>query len=940
MKRLLGYQFIRQRLGTVSLRAHLFALVMVSMLPFLLIAFLVLNLFASREKASMATGLRETTRALSSALDREFEATKTALESMGTMEDFDSGDLGQVYRRLRRVLQSRPTWRTIALHDPSGQQILNLLNPNGEPLPATDFEQESFRATVTTKQSMPINFHRHPTAGPLVGYRVPVLRAGELRYVLSVEIAPAVFGEILARQKLPAQAVATVVDGRNTIVGTSGRQELVGQLAGPLVRRAAPGQLDGWFEGPDRDGVPFYAAVSRSPTNGWAVALAIPAAHLKEPLTRSLGSLLGAGAVFLVVGILLAVIVEARISEPLDELTRQAGALGRGETVEMGGHSRVTEVENLRRDIGRTAGLLEQRGQERDRAAAALRELNDRLELRILERTEELEEANSELRREIRERHLAEAALRAEHVYLNLLRSTEQVIHEAASIEGALNAALEQICGHLGSPVGYCSMLAVSQQERRISLWYGEADRERFAALQPVLELAGADGSDPASLALTGPGPNCFNDLAAQPEPWARAATDVGLVSACVFAVFGGGEPAGALAFFFDRAIALDQRLSALLAQLAMQLGRAVERQQADEALRLSEERFRSAFDEGPIGIGMVDLEMRYLRVNQVLCAMLGLRGEELLGHEFFANVHPRDLNEIRRHAERLLRGETTNYRHETRLIGKNGEVLWCFITATLIAVRSSMPNYALYLIENITERKRIEEKLRESERLVAVGATAAMFAHEVGNPLNGISTTVQMIERDLPRMQNGVKPSVFSALGDIKSEITRLGALLHEFRYLARPQRLEQKPVRLDGLIGSVLMPNAYSERGVALEIDVPDDLPAISVDEERLKQVVVNLAENAVDAMPEGGTLTVRAYRDGNELCLELADTGIGIPPGVNIFELFTTTKSHGTGLGLAVVRQIVSAHGGRVDYRTVPGSGTSFFVRLPLNNFEIAN
>lgn len=940
MKRLLSFQFLRQRLGTLSLRAHLFALVVVSMLPFLIFAFLVLNLFASREKASLATGLRETTRALSSALDREFEATKTALESLGTLEDFDSGDLGQVYRKLRRVLQSRPNWRTIVLHDPSGHQVLNLLNPFGEPLPETDVEQESFRAMLTTKQPMPINFHRDPTAGPMVGYRVPVLRASELRYVLSVEIAPAVYGEILARQKLPAQAVATVVDGRNIIVGTSGRQELVGELAGPLVRRAAPGQLDGWFEGPDREGVPSYAAFSRSPTNRWVVSLAMPAAQFEEPLTRSLGALLGAGAIFLVVGILIAVIVEARISEPLDELTRQAGALGRGETVVMGGHSRVTEVENLRRDIGRTAGLLERRGQERDRAAAALRELNDRLELRILERTEELEEANSELRREIRERHLAEAALRAEHVYLNLLRSTEQVIHEAASIESALNAALEQICCHLGSPVGYCSMLAAAQQERRTSLWYVEADRERFAALQLALEHAAAGGSAPASLALLGRRLNCLNDLAAQPEPWARAATDAGLVSACAFAVFGGGEPAGALAFFSERAIDLDQRLSTLLAQLAMQLGRAVERQQVDEALRLSEERFRSAFDEGPIGIGMVDLEMRYLRVNQVLCGMLGLRSEELLGHKFFANVHPRDLSDIRRHAERLLRGETTGYRHETRLIGNNGEVLWCFITATLIAVRNSTPNYALYLIENITERKRMEEKLRESERLVAVGATAAMFAHEVGNPLNGISTTVQMIERDLARAQNGVKPSVFSALGDIKSEITRLGALLHEFRYLARPQRLKQNPVRLDSLIGSVLMPNAYSERGVILKIDVPDDLPAISVDEERLKQVVANLADNAVEAMPEGGTLTVRAFRDRDELCLELADTGIGISPGVNIFELFTTTKSHGTGLGLAVVRQIVSAHGGRVDYRTVPGSGTIFTVRLPLINYEITN
>jgi PAS domain S-box-containing protein len=370
-----------------------------------------------------------------------------------------------------------------------------------------------------------------------------------------------------------------------------------------------------------------------------------------------------------------------------------------------------------------------------------------------------------------------------------------------------------------------------------------------------------------------------------------------------------------------------------------MQLGRAVERQQADEALRLSEERFRSAFDEGPIGIGMVDLDMRYLRVNQVLCGMLGLRSDELLGQKFFARVHPRDVSDIRRHAEQLLRGETTGYRHETRLIEKNGEVLWCCITATLITARNVTPNYALYLIENITERKRMEEKLRESERLAAVGATSAMFAHEVGNPLNGISTTVQMIERDLSRVQNGVNPLVFSALVDIKNEITRLGALLHEFRYLARPQRLEQHPVRLENLIESVLVPNAYSEKGVVLQIDIPADLPAISVDEEKLKQVVANLADNAVDAMPEGGTLTVRVYRSRDELCLELTDTGIGISPGVNIFELFTTTKSHGTGLGLAVVRQIVSAHGGRVDYSSVPGTGTIFTVTLPLNE-EITN
>src|SRR5215510_3507892 len=116
-----------ERLSHGSLRAHLFALVLVSVLPILIFAALVLNLFARQEKASLATGLRETARALTSAMDREFEATKTALEAAATLEVLDSGDLAQFYRVLRRVLQSRSNWKTIILQDPAGNQILNLL---------------------------------------------------------------------------------------------------------------------------------------------------------------------------------------------------------------------------------------------------------------------------------------------------------------------------------------------------------------------------------------------------------------------------------------------------------------------------------------------------------------------------------------------------------------------------------------------------------------------------------------------------------------------------------------------------------------------------------------------------------------------------------------------------------------------------------------------
>jgi PAS domain S-box-containing protein len=927
-----------ERLSHGSLRAHLFALVLVSVLPILIFAALVLNLFARQEKASLATGLRETARALTSAMDREFEATKTALEAAATLEVLDSGDLPQFYRVLRRVLQSRSNWKTIILQDPAGNQILNLLNPFGEPLPEVAAEEESFRSLIQSKRPTPINFHKGgPATGPSVGFRVPVLRSGELKYVLSVEMDPAVFRLLLARQKLPSQGIATIADARNIIVATTGSQELIGQTAGSLIGTASPAQLDGWIEeGPNHDGVRYYAAFSRSPSSGWFVALTAPAVLFEGPLKRSLWALGGAGVIFLVAGIIGAVIVESRISEPLQELTRKAEALGRGQPVAGNSASPIAEVEKLSQDIQRAAVLLVERERERDRAEGALRDSNDRLELRIQERTVQLEGANKELRKEISDRHAAEDALLSEHVYLNLLRSTELVSHEATGIEAVFGAALEEICRHLKWRVGHCLLESESaDQDRRFSRWYFDSDWNStgLGKLRGALESALNDGNPAARALATRELAHC-SDLSSQPQRWASAAVSAGLVAACAFPVVAGGKPVGALAFFSDRVISLDSRLASILDQLALQLGRVVERQQAVEALRLSEERFRSAFDDGPIGIAMVDLKLRYLRVNQALCQMLGCQSGELLGQNLFDNVHPLDRPQSQFRAERLLMGEDHGYSTETRMITRSGEILWCCLTATIIAARDGRPNYALFLVENISQRKRMEEKLRESERLAAVGATSAMLAHEVGNPLNGISTTVQMIERDLSQPRDGVKPIVFSALADIRAEINRLGALLHEFRFLARPQHLELEPVRLDAMVRDVLAVEAYAARDIDIEIEIPENLPLLHVDQEKLTQVIANLVDNSADAMPQGGKLTVRAYLSGEEMLLEVRDTGIGIPPGVNVFEFFTTTKPNGTGLGLAVVRQIVSAHGGRVEYHSQVGKGTVFTVALPLD------
>jgi signal transduction histidine kinase len=106
------------------------------------------------------------------------------------------------------------------------------------------------------------------------------------------------------------------------------------------------------------------------------------------------------------------------------------------------------------------------------------------------------------------------------------------------------------------------------------------------------------------------------------------------------------------------------------------------------------------------------------------------------------------------------------------------------------------------------------------------------------------------------------------------------------------------------------------------------------ITADGEKLKQVLLNLCKNAAEAMPQGGTLTVRVHNSGEQVSLEVIDTGVGIPAGVNIFEPFTTTKSEGTGLGLAIVQQIVAAHGGAITYTSEPGKGTVFRLTLPLS------
>jgi signal transduction histidine kinase len=207
-----------------------------------------------------------------------------------------------------------------------------------------------------------------------------------------------------------------------------------------------------------------------------------------------------------------------------------------------------------------------------------------------------------------------------------------------------------------------------------------------------------------------------------------------------------------------------------------------------------------------------------------------------------------------------------------------------------------------------------------------------AKFAHEFANELNVVSGAIQLLEEQIEQPNQAR-----STLRHIKRGIQRVGSLLSELRNIAQAQRLSLQPAQLASVIKELMAIEEprYAAKGIRVEINLAPDLPLIWLDASKFRQALVNLCQNAVDAMPHGGSLTLRGYRTNSNVHLELIDTGEGIPPGMDVFALFTTTKSTGMGVGLSVVRDIISGHGGTVHYASESGTGTIFRLTLPVGD-----
>lgn len=326
--------------------------------------------------------------------------------------------------------------------------------------------------------------------------------------------------------------------------------------------------------------------------------------------------------------------------------------------------------------------------------------------------------------------------------------------------------------------------------------------------------------------------------------------------------------------------------------------------------------------------IHVVDLEGRTIDINKAFESMFGWTLEEAVGQKL-PMFTPEILLQLKEKGTIVLNGgQVTDY--ETILYSKDGRPIE--VSITLSGIRDEQGRIVAYasIVRDIAERKRTEEILRRSEKLSVVGQLAAGVAHEVRNPLTTLRGFVQLIQRD-GKLDK-------SYLNIMLSELDRINLIVSEFLVFAKPQADRYQEADLYGIMNDilVLLDSEANIHNVRMITCLEPGIPPLRCESNQLKQVLVNVMKNGMEAMPDGGELTLELIRETEQdILIRIKDQGIGIPEEdlARLGEPFFTRKAEGNGLGLMISQQIIQHHKGNMRYSSKPGEGTCVEIRIPL-------
>lgn len=243
--------------------------------------------------------------------------------------------------------------------------------------------------------------------------------------------------------------------------------------------------------------------------------------------------------------------------------------------------------------------------------------------------------------------------------------------------------------------------------------------------------------------------------------------------------------------------------------------------------------------------------------------------------------------------------------------------------------------------IEDVTEKRSKEARLRRAESLASLTTLTAGVAHEIKNPLGSIGIHIQLIQKAISAKTRLDREGISKYLDIVMEEVERLNGIVVDFLFAVRPMNAELERGQLNALVHDVIefIQFELKEADIEVEEAYSDGIPDLDLDEKYIKQALLNILKNAIAAMPDGGSLRISTEMDANDVLLKIADTGVGIDEEnlAKIFEPYFTTKEFGSGLGLTVVYKIVKEHGGEISLTSGEGEGTIFTLSFPIPESE---
>ena len=373
----------------------------------------------------------------------------------------------------------------------------------------------------------------------------------------------------------------------------------------------------------------------------------------------------------------------------------------------------------------------------------------------------------------------------------------------------------------------------------------------------------------------------------------------------------------------------------------AATLAEEVDRRTAEAEMQ---QRFTEAIiDALPLSLYAVDRDYQIVTWNRNReLGELGLPKGEALGKNVF-EVLTKQSRELLQREFAAVFATGDIHRVEQETVTEKGDTNhWLISKIPMRADENDEVTHVITVGENITARVKAHRAVARAEKLAAVGRLAAGVVHEINNPLATIAACAESLEKRIEEGAFGDSPDAGDLreyLGLIRDEAFRCKSITNGLLDFSRLRAGQRVPVDMTEIIKATARLVTHQQRGenINIVIEAPGQLPMISGDIGQLQQAVVALATNAIDAMPDGGTLTLRGSQRGARVLVEVRDTGVGIAPEnmTKIFDPFFTTKDvgRGTGLGLAVCYGILSDHGGRLDVRSTVGVGTTFTITLPV-------